>query len=106
MPGRDNPHTDGGNAVCLFICDVSGHGVSAALTAAMVKMSLMSWEMNAGYPARMLTDIGDSLRGKTGGNFITAISCYINLETGKLVYAQTRVIRRSLSYAQTERLNS
>jgi phosphoserine phosphatase RsbU/P len=87
MPGREIRYADGGNAVCFFICDVLGHGVSAALTAAMVKMSLISWEMNAGYPARLLTEIGDSLRGKTGGNFITALSCYINLETGKLVYA-------------------
>ncbi len=87
IPGKELPDAAGGNAVCFFICDVSGHGVSAALTAAMVKMSLASWEMNAGCPSRHLAAISDSLKGKTGGNFITAISCHINLETGKLVFA-------------------
>ena len=69
IPGRDNPYTGDGNAVCFFICDVSGHGVSAALTAAMVKMSLLSWEMNAGYPARLLTNISDSHEGKDRRQF-------------------------------------
>ncbi len=87
IPGRDIQVPHSGNAVCFFICDVSGHGVSAALTAAMVKMSLVSWEMYAGYPSRLLGDISDSLKGKTGGNFITAISCYIDLDNGRLVYA-------------------
>ncbi len=87
LPGRDLQDVEGENAVCFFICDVSGHGVSAALTAAMVKMSLASWEMNAGFPARHLAAISDSLKGKTGGNFITAISCYIDLESGRLLFA-------------------
>lgn len=87
IPGREHHDAGSGNSVCFFICDVSGHGVSAALTAAMVKMSLASWEMNAAYPARHLTAISDSLKGKTGGNFITAISCHVNLETGKLAFA-------------------
>ena len=86
-PGREIGDEDGGSAVCFFICDVSGHGVSAALTAAMVKMSLASWEANAVHPARHLAAISDSLRGKTGGNFITAISCHVDLETGRLVFA-------------------
>ena len=87
IPQRDGRSPAGGDAVCFFICDVSGHGVSAALTAAMVKMSLSSWDANAARPARLLGNIGDALQGKTGGNFITAASCYINLRTGKLVCA-------------------
>jgi phosphoserine phosphatase RsbU/P len=87
IPGREGQNPGGGDAVCFFICDVSGHGVSAALTAAMVKMSLVAWEANAGYPARLLTNISASLKGKTGGNFITAASCHVNLKTGKLICA-------------------
>ncbi len=87
LPGREKQGDGGGKTVCFFMCDVSGHGVSAALTAAMVKMSLISWEMNAGNPARMLADISDSLKGKTGGNFVTAVSCHVDLETGRLLYA-------------------
>lgn len=87
IPGRENPYVGTGNAACFFICDVSGHGVSAALTAAMVKMSLLSWEMNAAYPARLLTIISDALKGKTGDNFITAAACYINLLTGEGICA-------------------
>lgn len=87
MPQRESAASDAGNALCLFICDVSGHGVSAALTAAMVKMSLASWELNIGCPARHLATISDSLKGKTAGNFITAISCCIYLDMGKLVFA-------------------
>ncbi len=87
IPEQDNQAGRGENEICFFICDVAGHGVPAAITAAMVKMSLSTWEKTARMPALLLSKICDSLKGKTGGNFITAMSCYINLKTGKILSA-------------------
>ncbi len=71
----------------LFICDVSGHGVPAALTASMVKMSLNVWSENLDDPCRMLGVINESIRGKLGGNFITAQVCRLDLRSGALTVA-------------------
>lgn len=73
--------------LCCFICDVSGHGVPAALTASMVKMSLSSWEEFALKPAAHMSHISNSLHRKTGGNFITGIVCFLELNTGRFVFA-------------------
>lgn len=68
----------------LFICDVSGHGVSAAMTAAMVKMSLGGWEKQLTQPAQVITAINTELQGKLGDSFVTMVAACINLETGEL----------------------
>ncbi len=71
----------------LFICDVSGHGVSSAIIASMVKMSLSSWGSCLGSPAELLAQIRRSLIDKIGENYITACACHINLATGRMLTA-------------------
>jgi serine phosphatase RsbU (regulator of sigma subunit) len=73
------------NEMGLFICDVSGHGVSSAFLASMVKMSLNQWQTNLNKPKQILYEIYDSLQGKMSGHFVTAFAIYINLITGKLI---------------------
>lgn len=68
----------------LFICDVSGHGVAAAIISSMVKMSLAGWAENLDRPSVMLQNVYGSLNGKISTQFVTASMCYINLETGSL----------------------
>ncbi len=69
----------------LFICDVSGHGVPAAFLSAMVKMSLPSC-YSAGKNTSLAMDrLYQSLMGKMGGHFISAVFCHIDLATGAMV---------------------
>ncbi|TGL71057.1 GAF domain-containing protein [Leptospira kmetyi] len=67
----------------FFICDVSGHGVSAALLASMVKMSYPNWRSYIQNPEYGLTQIYESLCGKFAGHFITAILGTLNVKTGE-----------------------
>ena len=68
--------------VGLFICDVSGHGISAAFTATMVSMALdFIWKDNVESPKKVLSGIKELLDGKMAGNFFTAIICIIDLKT-------------------------
>ena len=71
----------------LFICDVSGHGVGSALVASMVKMSLNSWGKFIQRPAEALREMKTLLKGKMGGNFITACICCLDIESGTLISA-------------------
>ncbi len=74
--------------VGLFICDVSGHGVPGALLSSMVKMALIhQWRENIDKPHIILKNIYDSISLNLGGNFITAIACYINIQTGRFIFS-------------------
>ncbi|HON80359.1 MAG TPA: GAF domain-containing protein, partial [Spirochaetota bacterium] len=50
----DIKYSEPDNSIGFFICDVSGHGVAAALVASMVKMSLSTWEMTLAQPRQTL----------------------------------------------------
>ncbi|PJZ53802.1 hypothetical protein CH380_07225 [Leptospira adleri] len=67
----------------FFICDVSGHGVSAALLASMVKMSYSNWGSFIQNPEYGVAHIYESLAGKFAGHFITAILGTLNVKTGE-----------------------
>jgi predicted ATPase/serine phosphatase RsbU (regulator of sigma subunit) len=71
----------------FFICDVSGHGVAAALIASMVKMSLSNWEETLSAPAETLKSLHNLLSAKIGRNFITAAICYIDLKSSRCTFA-------------------
>lgn len=71
----------------LFVCDVSGHGIPAALMASMVKISLSSWESTMRSPADSLTHVKSMLANKMGENFITACMCHVDLKSGTLTAA-------------------
>lgn len=71
----------------LFICDVSGHGVPAALTASMVKIAMNTWPEKLDDPVAMLSVIDESIKDKLAGNFVTAQVGYLDMNTGKLSIA-------------------
>ncbi len=56
----------------LFICDVSGHGASAALITSMLKMLCSMNRGTAHHPALFLKHINESLFNKLADNFVTA----------------------------------
>jgi sigma-B regulation protein RsbU (phosphoserine phosphatase) len=69
----------------LFICDVSGHGVPAAFLSAMVKMSLPSCYSAGRNTSLAMEKLYQSLMGKMGGHFISAVFCHIDLSSGAMV---------------------
>jgi sigma-B regulation protein RsbU (phosphoserine phosphatase) len=70
----------------LFVADVSGHGVPAALIASMVKIAINSQQQHAPSPERLLAGVNESLCGSTQGQFVTAAYVYLDAEGGELCY--------------------
>jgi two-component system sensor histidine kinase ChiS len=71
----------------LFVADVSGHGVPAALIAAMVKIAFSVQKPNARSASMVLTSMNHTLVDRIGKQLLTASYAYVNLETGKLFHA-------------------
>jgi PAS domain S-box-containing protein len=57
----------------IFMSDVSGHGVPAALISAMVKSILLQSRSSWADPAALLGAVNHTLCGQTGGNYVTAL---------------------------------
>lgn len=73
--------------VGVFISDVSGHGVPAALITAMLKMTTSLHGPEAESPARFLTLLNRSLYRKTGTHFLTAFMAFIEPKSQRIVFA-------------------
>ncbi|HEX9925636.1 MAG TPA: SpoIIE family protein phosphatase, partial [Anaerolineae bacterium] len=71
----------------ILVADVSGHGVPAALIAAMVKIAFSVQRSTARSASMVLTSMNHTLVNKIGKQFLTAGYSYLNLETGKLLHA-------------------
>lgn len=75
------------NSICIFLADVSGHGVGAALIGSMLKIAFASQEQVMSNPARVLEGINRTIHGRIEGNFVTACCIYIDTEKGSVLYA-------------------
>jgi phosphoserine phosphatase RsbU/P len=71
----------------LFIADVSGHGVPAALIASMVKMAATSQRAHAAHPAQLLAGMNAALCGNTQGQLVTAAYVHLDAAAGALRYS-------------------
>jgi sigma-B regulation protein RsbU (phosphoserine phosphatase) len=71
----------------LFIADVSGHGVPAALIASMVNLSVSSQRANAADPAALLTGMNAALCGNTQDQFVTAAYVYLDAAAAVMRYS-------------------
>ena len=74
-------------ALGVFIADVSGHGVPAALVASMLKIALATQIEIASSPARILAALNALFCGRLERQFITAAYVYIDPTAGTLVVA-------------------
>jgi serine phosphatase RsbU (regulator of sigma subunit) len=64
----------------ILIADISGHGLSAAVLAAMTHMVLKNFEPEIKLsPSKFLTTLNHMLHGKLAGNFLTAFYGVIDL---------------------------
>ncbi|MDE3154200.1 MAG: PP2C family protein-serine/threonine phosphatase [Acidobacteriota bacterium] len=77
---------DGGR-LGIFIADVSGHGVAAALIASMLKVALVSQTGRAGDPAALMAGLNGMLCGRFDREYVTA--GYLLVDSG----------RRTITYA-------
>lgn len=81
-------HITGEGKIGVFISDVSGHGISAALIAAMVKIAFSTMDGIAEMPGKLLTEMNTMLMGNLSGHFLTAAYFSLDTDTRKLRYAR------------------
>jgi sigma-B regulation protein RsbU (phosphoserine phosphatase) len=71
----------------VFLADVSGHGVPAALIASMVKVAAASHRGQASDPGALLSAVSRTLDGHLGQQFLTAVCVHLDGERGQVRYA-------------------
>ncbi len=76
-----------GRGLGVVVADVSGHGVPAALIAAMVKVAFASQRASFDRPARLLRDLNQALCGNFQRGFVTATYAWIDGDSRELVVA-------------------
>jgi serine phosphatase RsbU (regulator of sigma subunit) len=77
-----DPHRVG-----LLIADVSGHGVPAALIAAMLKVAIQSVVPSAHDPRAVLAGLNRTLYGQSRDQFVTAAYLFIDTQDRKALYS-------------------
>jgi hypothetical protein len=80
-------HMNDETSIGIFMADVSGHGVGAALIGSMLKIAFASQSENISDPALVLTEINRILQGKIEGSFVTACSVFIDAVNKKIKFA-------------------
>lgn len=71
----------------ILVADVSGHGVPAALIAAMMKMAVQSIVPCAHSPADVLQGLNRMLSGQAPDQFVTAAYLFIDTQNYKACYS-------------------
>jgi two-component system sensor histidine kinase ChiS len=66
----------------VFVADVSGHGIPAALIASMLSISINLQRQVADHPDQVLESINGIVHRQLEGNFVTSCYAYIDLEQG------------------------
>ncbi len=77
----------GRGAVGVLIADVSGHGVPAALIAAMVKVALAAQAPRAGDPSAVLKGVNDALYGLLTRDYVTAGYLVVDMDASEIRYS-------------------
>jgi sigma-B regulation protein RsbU (phosphoserine phosphatase) len=75
------------NRVGILIADVSGHGVPAALIAAMIKVALQSILPCSDDPQEVLRGLNRILSGQLHGQFVTASYLWLDTENRIALYS-------------------
>jgi sigma-B regulation protein RsbU (phosphoserine phosphatase) len=73
--------------VGVLVADVSGHGVPAALIAAMIKAAMQSLAACACAPQEVLRGLNRILSGQSHDQFVTAAYLFIDTQNHKALYS-------------------
>ena len=77
----------GSGSIGLFVADVSGHGIPAALVASMVKVAFAAEAGRADDPAAVLTAMNQTLCRHLEHAYVTAVYAVVNTERQTLTIA-------------------
>ena len=75
------------NRIGFLVADVSGHGVPAALIAAMIKVAMQSVTSSADDPREVLRGLDRILSGQLRGQFVSAAYLWLDTENHKASYS-------------------
>jgi phosphoserine phosphatase RsbU/P len=75
------------NRIGFLVADVSGHGVPAALIAAMIKVAMQSIGVLADKPGEVLRELNRILSGQLRDQFVTAAYLVVDTRGGKALYS-------------------
>jgi sigma-B regulation protein RsbU (phosphoserine phosphatase) len=75
------------NRIGFLVADVSGHGVPAALIAAMIKVAMQSVTSSAHDPREVLRGLDRILSGQLRGQFVSAAYLWLDTENHKASYS-------------------
>lgn len=78
---------DEGKKLGVMIADVCGHGVSAAITTAMTKITFRNSCFNSEDPAKVICQMNDELFGNIKSGFVTVFYGVLDLEKNTFQYA-------------------
>ena len=73
--------------LAVLVADVTGHGVPAALTAAMVKVAFAAERDGASHPAAALTHVNRTLMDANASGFVTAAWVHVDVAASRMTYA-------------------
>jgi sigma-B regulation protein RsbU (phosphoserine phosphatase) len=76
-----------GGGLAVLVADVTGHGVPAALTAAMVKVAFAAQREEASHPAAALARVNRTLMDVNASGFVTAAWVFLDAAAGRMRYA-------------------
>lgn len=71
----------------VFLSDVSGHGVPAALITSMIKSSILESHRFSSNPAMMLMHLNEVLGDQTEENFVTAFYAVYDIKSRSITYS-------------------
>ena len=80
-------HFDDKSSIGIFISDVSGHGLPAALITTMVKSNILKSKEYYSNPAKLLMYLNESLCELTDENFVTAFYGIYNISKRSITYS-------------------
>ncbi len=93
--------------VGIFISDVSGHGVPAALITSMIKSAINQMKIELANPAKFLKKLNDFLYLQLQGHFVTALYGIYNKNTRNFIYANAgHTLPYKISKEEISRLSS
>ncbi len=96
-----------GEKLGIFLCDVVGHGIPAALICSIIKNLLLSGRAEQQSPAHFLDHLNQQTCGLVGGNFFTAFYAVFDRSDMVLTYARGgHTPPRLLREGQVYRLDS
>ncbi len=71
----------------VFVADVSGHGIPAAMVASMAKLALTVFANHVSSPGEFISYMNSSLTGRTADHFLTCFYGIFDPVTKELTYA-------------------